>query len=262
MNKRTLLPLKILVIAGALGFTLFGDLWLSEAQKGYTIYYTSSDHKHIEDYKVYFEEGKKSVTAFFQSAYTNEFDIYVHPDRASLDSTWQSDWNMPGFKSQCWMVASGVADKLDIISPKKWDGLACEHTYSNSSKTQNLITHELVHVFHGQQNVSPDFSDVTGIDWFVEGLATYASGQCDSTRIAEVKKALLDNEIPETLDRFWTGNLRYGLSGTVVMYLDKRYGRDKLVSLLEFNTITALLDALKTTESEIMAGWKEYLNEF
>ena len=168
---------------------------------------------------------------------------------------------MPDFKSQCWMVASGIADKLDIISPKMWDNLACEHIYSNTIKTQNLITHELIHVFHGQQNKSPDFSDVTGIDWFVEGLATYASGQCDSIRILEVKEALIDNKIPESLDKFWTGNLRYGLSGTVVMYLDNKYGREKLTSLLKYNTIEDLLYSLETTESDIMRGWKKYITE-
>ncbi len=245
-----------------LSLTSGSDIWLRQEQKGYTIYYTANDHNNIEDYKIYFDKGKMSVTTFFQSAYPDQFDVYIHPDRISLDSTWQKDWNMPGFKSQCWMVASGVADKLDIISPKRWDSLACEHTYSNSTETKRLITHELVHVYHGQQNVSPDFSDVTGIDWFVEGLATYASGQCDSIRINEVKKAVVANEIPTELNKFWTGNLRYGLSGTVVMYLDKRYGRDKLVSLLEYNSITELMDSLETTESDIIAGWKNYLNEF
>jgi len=232
MKKQSLLLLIILIVPIFSSLTIVGEKWISEKQNGYTIFYDSKDKKDILEYKVYFENGKKSVTDFLKNSYSSEFNIYIHPTRASLDSSWQKDWNMPEFKSQCWMVASGIADKLDIISPKKWDSLACEHTYSNTIKTQNLITHELIHVFHGQQNKSPDFSDVDRIDWFVEGLATYASGQCDSIRILEVKKALLDNKIPESLNEFWTGNLKYGLSGTVVMYLDNKYGREKLTSLL------------------------------
>ena len=261
MKKQSLLLLIVLIVPIFLSLTIVGDNWISEKQKGYMIYYTSNDNLNIKEYKIYFEKGKKSVTDFFQSSYKNNFNIYIHPTRASLDSSWQKDWNMPNFKSQCWMVASGIADKLDIISPKMWDSLACEHIYSNTIKTQNLITHELIHVFHGQQNKSPDFSDVTGIDWFVEGLATYASGQCDSIRILEVKKALLDNKIPESLNKFWTGNLKYGLSGTVVMYLDNKYGREKLTSLLEYNNIQEVLDSLETTESEIMNEWKKYIKE-
>jgi hypothetical protein len=100
------------------------------------------------------------------------------------------------------MVASGIAAKLDMISPKLWDKQSCEHIYSETTHPQQLITHELVHVYHGQLNVSPDFSNVEGIDWLVEGLATFASGQCDALRIAEVKKAINENKIPKSLDDF------------------------------------------------------------
>lgn len=237
------------------------DTRKTDEQRGYSLSYTILDKQNIKEYHPYFTRGKRIVEEFFQSPFKSDFCINIHPSRASLDSTWQSDWGMPDFTSQCWMVASGVATKLDIISPKKWDSLACEHSYSNHIKTQRLITHELVHVFHGQQNVSPDFSDVTGIDWFVEGLATYASGQCDSIRISEVKNAILRNEIPDNLNKFWSGKLRYGLSGTVVMYLDTRYGRKKLSSLLRYHNVKNLLNSLETTESEIMSEWKDYINE-
>lgn len=261
MKNQSILLIIALLVPIFLSLTIVGDKWISENQKGYTIYYTSMDNSNIKEYKIYFEKGRKSVTDFFQSSYNKEFNVFIHPSRTSLDSSWQKDWNMLDFKSQYWMVAGGIADKFDIISPKMWDSLACEHIYSDTIKTQNLITHELIHVFHGQQNKSPDFSDVTGIDWFVEGLATYASGQCDSIRILEVKKALLDNKIPESLNKFWTGNLRYALSGTVVMYLDNKYGREKLTSLLKYNTLIEMLNSLETTELEIMDGWKRYIKE-
>jgi len=262
MKKQTsFLLLTVLLSPILFGWTIVEDKWIVEKQNGYSLYYTTLDKQNIVEYKAYFEAGKRTVEEFFQSSYKNDFNIYIHPSRSSLDRAWQKDWNMPNFKSQCWMVASGVANKLDIISPKLWDSLACEHVYSNTNKTQNLIKHELVHVFHGQQNISPDFSDVSGIDWFVEGLATCASGQCDSIRILEVQKALLENEIPVTLKKFWTGNLRYGLSGTVVMYLDNKYGREKLTSLLKYNTIEEVLNSLETTESEIMNEWKKYIKE-
>jgi len=61
-----------------------------------------------------------------------------------------------------------------------------------------------VHVFHAQLSSSPDFSDTEGIDWFVEGLATYASGQLDSLRLKEIKNAIIENNAPASLDSFWT----------------------------------------------------------
>jgi hypothetical protein len=176
-----------------------------------------------------------------------------------LDKQWQKDWNMPDFKSACWMVASGVATKLDAISPARWDTEACEHSYSNKLKTQQLITHELFHVYHGQFNKSPDFGDVENIDWLVEGLATYASGQCDKERMDEVKKALAENKIPSSLNKFWSGSLKYGLSGSVVMFIDQRFGRTKLMGLLRFNKKAEVLSALQITEEKLLVDWKIYI---
>ena len=157
------------------------------------------------------------------------------------------------------MVASGTAARLDMISPKAWDKEACEHKYSETEKTQQLITHELVHVYHGQQNTSPDFSNTEGIDWFVEGLATYASGQCDADKIAMVKKAIADGKIPASLDKFWTGKIKYGLSGSVVMFIDHQYGRDKLKELLPLNRKMQIFSALKISEEDFLLKWKEYM---
>lgn len=240
-------------------FSFVKSTWLQKRHKDYTLFYTSEDSKNLKEYELLFKNGINVVHDFFQDPFNASFDIYIHPNRVSLDSTWQKDWGMPNFKSQCWMVASGVADKLDIISPKRWDSLACEHTYANAVKTQRLITHELVHVFHGQKNKSPDFSDVTGIDWFVEGLATFVSGQCDADRIASVKKAILDSKVPNSLNEFWTGNLKYGLSGTMVMYLNEKYGRNTLSHLLEYNDVKEVFMSLNTTELEILQGWKNYI---
>jgi len=235
--------------------------WIIEKHKGYNLMYTLTDRKNKKEYVMLVDNGLLSAKTFFKSSYNKQFDIYVHPNRHSLDSSWQKDWNMPDFKSECWMVASGVATKLDMISPKLWDKEACEHIYAETKKTQQLITHELVHVYHGQLNASPDFSNVEGIDWFVEGLATYASGQCDSLRISEVKKAISQNEVPNKLDDFWTGRLKYGLSGSVVMFIDSKYGRAKLIELLPFNKKADLLSRLKTTESELLDGWKKYIEK-
>lgn len=233
--------------------------WITEKQKGYTLLYTSIDKSDGKEYKKLIENGIKSVKTYFHSSYNEEFNVFVHPNRQSLDSVWRKDWNMPEFKSECWMVASGVATKLDIISPKRWDKLSCEHIYSETTKTQQLITHELVHIYHGQLNISPDFSNVEGIDWFVEGLATFASGQCDNSRITEVKKAISENKIPKSLDNFWTGNIKYGLSGSVVKYIDHKYGREKLKELLPLSKKSDLLSILKTTETELLDGWQKYI---
>ncbi len=234
--------------------------WVTEKHKGYVLNYQQSDRQYKKEYRKLIETGMQTVRQFFGDSYPQTFTVCIHPDRQSLDSRWQKDWNMPEFKSECWMVASGIATRLDVISPARWDSLACEHRYADQGKTRQLIAHELVHVYHGQRNVSPDFSDVTGIDWFVEGLATYASGQCDDSRLVEVKNALAAHKIPASLDEFWTGKLKYGLSGSMVQYIDHTYGRKKLNELLRLNNKTALLTALNITEAGLLAGWAQYLS--
>ncbi|ESU30030.1 hypothetical protein FLJC2902T_05210 [Flavobacterium limnosediminis JC2902] len=260
-SKHVLIPMLFFALL-FVGWKTIDQEWLSENKKGYTLKYTSNDKKNIKEYRKLVEKGMTSVQFFFNSTFNKKFTVFIHPNRTSLESAWQKDWNMPDFKSECWMVASGVATKLDVISPKQWDKEACEHVYSETQKTQQLITHELVHVYHGQLNVSPDFSDVQGMDWFVEGLATYASGQCDSARIAEVKKAIFDNKIPKSLDEFWSGKLKYGLSGSVVLFIDAKYGRAKLIQLLALNKKTELLSVLNTTESELLEEWKLYMENY
>jgi hypothetical protein len=176
-----------------------------------------------------------------------------------LDSIWRNDWKIPAFKSECWTVASGISKKIDILSPKIWDTESCEHKYGQKEQTQRLITHELVHVFHGQLTVSSDFNDVKNIDWFIEGLATYASGQCDSNRIVEFIKAINSGTIPQAIEQFWTGKLKYALSGAMVMYIDERYGRIKLKELLKDNEKEKILQVPGVTEINLLSGWKEYM---
>lgn len=235
--------------------------WKQEVFSIHTIHYKKTDQENITGYVKSIAAGTNQVEASLQSSFKQKFDVYIHPNRHSLDSTWQKDWGAPEFQSECWMVASGIATKLDLLSPKIWKTDACEHNPTDTTATQQLITHELIHVFHGQHNVSPDFSDVTGLDWFVEGLATYLSGQCDKRRISEVVKVVRENTAPTALDNFWKGSLRYGLSGSIVMFIDQRFGRETLVKLLPYQRKDSLLAKLDVSEEELLTQWRKFMLE-
>lgn len=100
-----------------------------------------------------------------------------------------------------------------------------------------------------------------GIDWFVEGLATYISGQCDSKSSADIKKTIDENKISLLLDSIWTGKLKYRLSGSLVMYIDCKFGRAKLKELLEFNRKEKLLESLDITELDLLTGWATFIKQ-
>jgi hypothetical protein len=61
-----------------------------------------------------------------------------------------------------------------------------------------------------------------------------------------------------TLDNFWTGSLKYGLSGSMVNYIDVKFGRIKLISLLKFDKKNELLQSLGVTKQELVEGWRNY----
>lgn len=251
--------MKCLIILSLVFFGGSQTEWKVKKEKGFWLYYQSVDAAEKNNYARFFKTGISQIRSFFDQDYKALFLVYVHPGRPSLDSTWRVDWKAPDFQSECWMVASGISGRVDMLSPRQWSSSACEHDYNDKKETQQLITHELVHVFHGQHNASKDFSAVEGMDWFVEGLAAYASGQVTEEKLKAVSTALKENKIPASLQNFWTGKLRYPLSGSVVRYIDLTWGRKKLVSLLSYATLADLLKALDTTEEKLMAGWKTFM---
>lgn len=237
------------------------DPWKSVKGTGFTYYFQDSDRARNPEYLDLVEKGMRSVSRFFPKPFPKSFEIYVHPTRHSWDAKLQVAYQMPDFKSECWMVASGDGLQLNMISPATWDTAACEHRYGDQEATQQLITHELFHVYHGQHNPSPDFAEVHGLDWLVEGLATYASGQLTAQRIHGVRSLVSDNKAPASLDDFWKGPHRYGLSGSAVKYIDQKYGRQKLVSLLTFTRKDQVLEALKLSEAQLLVDWKKQFED-
>ena len=164
---------------------------------------------------------------------------------------------MPGFISQCWMVASGIGHRLDILSPRTWKEQACEHDPADSEATRKIIIHELVHVFHGQHNPSPTFDDIDNIDWLLEGMAVYVSGQLDDDRFTRATKFIKETGGPNEFANIWKGENRYGLAGSIIQYIDLTYGRSVVKELLGFTTATQVLTHLKTTEEALIEAWKK-----
>ena len=225
----------------------------------FQLHYDIVDSQESEKIRLWLEEGRKELLAFFENDFKKPFDVYLFSQRDSLDKQWQKDWNMPGFKSQCWMVASGIAHRMDILSPRVWSEQACEHDSRDTLATRNLIIHEMIHVFHGQQNPSPTFENIDNIDWFVEGIAVYASGQLDQERYRDARTFLSEQERPTALSEVWKGQHRYGLAGSLVSYIDKEYGRAAINHLLGLTTATQMLDFLSITEEELIREWKSHV---
>jgi len=231
--------------------------WKIIYKKEYSLHYMPGDQQMAEETMTFIESGIKNVSTQFNHSFQNKFDVYLFPNRNSLNKQWQKDWGDSTFQSQCWMVASGVAHRLDILSPNAWAKEACDHKENDTAEIRQVIWHELVHVFHGQYNPDHTFSYIEKLDWLVEGAATYLSGQLTEKRLQRVKQLVTDNKTPAGLDDFWKGNEKYGFSGSLVAYIDKTFGRKKLFELLSFTNKQDALKSISITESELINNWKK-----
>ena len=230
--------------------------WNKITESGYAIYHTTADNEEAKKINVYLKSGINHIAGFFNHVFQDTFNVYIFPDRSSLDKQWQKDWSDPNFKSECWMIASGMGHRLDILSPVAWASEACEHTANDSTEIRQVIWHELVHVFHGQQNPDHTFSSIEKLDWLVEGLATYVSGQLDEKRYQPVRQMIIDNKTPASLDGFWKGQNKYGLSGSMISFIDKKYGRKKVFELLNETKKQNALKDLAVSEEELLSDWR------
>jgi hypothetical protein len=232
----------------------------SKALNSYELHYDLIDNQEASRITLWLNQGQQNIIQFFGTDFKRNFNVYLFSNRDSLDKQWQKDWNMPGFKSQCWMVASGIAHRLDILSPRKWSTQACEHDAKDTVATKKIIFHEIIHVFNGQHNPSPTFENIVNIDWFVEGVAVYASGQLDEKRYKSCRDFIIDKGGPNALSEIWKGENKYGLAGSLVKYIDNNFGRTTLVHFLSLTTATEMLDYLKISEEELISKWKKSIS--
>ena len=64
---------------------------------------------------------------------------------------------------------------------------------------------------------------------------------------------------PEQLESAWSGRYRYGVSGSLVEFLDAKLGREGLFALLAATEEEELLAPTGLSEAELLAAWGEFV---
>ena len=59
----------------------------------------------------------------------------------------------------------------------------------------------------------------------------------------------------------WSGKYRYGVSGSIVAYIDHKYGRDTILELLAVSSQAGLLAVLGVPEDALLEEWKGWLTK-
>jgi hypothetical protein len=200
-------------------------------------------------------EGQERIERFFGRPFKRPFEVEIFASRARFDDYFRKRWQVP--KTEAWMVASGVADKLTILSPRVWKTEAAEHDPQDDKHYRELVAHELVHVYHGQHNPTGDFDGMDDLGWFVEGLAVYVSGQLDNSHRDAARQAIAKGKAPTSLAKAWSGKHRYGVCGSLVRYVDKRWGREELRALMAETKPDAALRRLGISEKDFLRAWAD-----
>ena len=112
----------------------------------------------------------------------------------------------------------------------------------------------LVHLLHGQLGQHATLGSMVNAQWFTEGLATYVSGMLDVDYAGAVQSRLDAGFAPRSLAEVWNDQANYPLSGSIVRYIDRRYGRAALRSLLTARSSTTILTTLGVRRSGAAHG--------
>lgn len=189
--------------------------------------------------------------------FPDSVSVRIFADRQGFSAALREAWGIP--ETACWMVGAADDDSLYLLSPATWADEACEHDPSDAEHRRLLVAHEAVHAYHGQVNPSPDVGLLQDIGWFVEGLATYVSGQLETTHAGRAAEAIAAGEDPRRLEDAWSGPYRYGVSGSLVAYVDSEWGRETLRAALSVTSESDLGDLLGTSEADFLAGWRTWV---
>jgi hypothetical protein len=223
----------------------------------WTITAAAADHDLVSVLENHLRSGQKRVEQFFGHPFKKSFSAEIFPSRVFFDRYFKQRWQLP--KTESWMVALGVADKLAVLSPRVWKTEASEHDPKDETHFRELVAHELVHVYHGQNNPTGDFDGMDDLGWFVEGLAVYVSGQLEHGHQHAARDAIATGKAPTRLAEAWSGKYRYGVSGSMVHFIDNRYGRQVVGKLLPETKPDRVLHILNLSEKEFLQAWREFV---
>ncbi|MBK7130950.1 MAG: hypothetical protein IPM74_18370 [Crocinitomicaceae bacterium] len=224
----------------------------------FDLHYASIESPYSNVMELWIVRSISKIESFFSKKFLEKFDVFIYSERDSLDKVLALNYNIPNFRSECWLVAIGERLRIDLLSPRVWSSQSCEPGANDTNAIYQIVTHELVHVFHQQhcQNIQRN----ENMQWFTEGLAVYVSGQLGNVPDTTIKNLLLEADSPESLIDLKNNPYNYNLSGSLVEYIDENYGRNVVFKMISIEDASELLENLKVSEAQLIVEWKESID--
>lgn len=224
---------------------------LQKASLHFDFYSLAGDQGILNDIAKALEDEYRRITLNLNTGFSEKIRVYIYPD---LNSFHLGIFLPDG---PDWVVAAAGVNELKMVSPMN-PGSA--HNYKS---LMQAIIHELVHTTvlkaRGDQGL-------VGLPkWLNEGYAFYEARQMTQHMRQMAKSKYAKQDLPRwsDLDRASVEEFGamdgYVLSATIIEFLVKVHGRDKLIKFI--NNPENIKKIYGETEEELEKSWGEYLRD-
>ncbi|MFL0354753.1 peptidase MA family metallohydrolase [Xanthomarina sp. GH4-25] len=195
------------------------SLNLESTSDHFNYYSKKEDKKVLDSLSKALESNYLRITTEMQTNFNSKIDVFIYPDLKTFHSAINST------DAPDWVVGAASKNELQMVSPLN---PGSEHTYQSLIKA---IVHELTHTV--VLNIRKQ--GLVGLpNWLNEGYAYYEAKQLNESQREFIHSQLIDNKIPswnelEKANNYQFGDLNgYPISATIIEFLVKSYGIDKL----------------------------------
>lgn len=223
-----------------------GSLELKVESKHFIVSCSMADEKCIKDVLNTFESNYDRVTGDLKCKLNEKVKVNIYPDINAFHKAIGNP-NAPD-----WLVGTANGGIIRMVSPLNPGKV---HNYSSMIK---VVVHEFTHIVQGK--ISNHLYDMPL--WLSEGTAVYEAGQIDNSLRRFVSNGIKNSTVP-SLDDMNSNKFSdiggYQYSYTVVEFIVKNYGYDRLIDLIK--SPDDFKDILGISKEEFEKQWKDYLNK-
>lgn len=223
------------------------DVKLQLTTEYFNFYCNDGDKRCLNDLANNLNDNYKRITNDLHATIPGRVNIYMYPDLI----TFHKEINQPNAPN--WVVGTACQNNsIKMVSPLNSGG-----THSYNEMVQ-VIVHEFTHIVISSINSNVNVIPI----WLNEGTAEFEAKQMTEGYKKTLKNKLLQNYYPTLSDlekdTYTFGNDGgYQYSYTIVDYIVKNYGYDKLRDLIK--SPFDFLGVLGISEGEFQKSWTNYL---
>jgi hypothetical protein len=229
--------------------------WRYLTANGVKLGYTTADSGEAPSLLAAAVRGRAMIEAFAGVSLGDVVLTHIHPSRATLEPDWQQTFGTPPGGFQCWMIANANRSTVMMLSPRVWASDSCGQPRGDSVAARSVLAHEMMHTLHRRTYPDSLFRGMNQSGWLYEGIAVYSSGQMAERYDSQVAGAVAAGE-PATLASVLTTERGYAVAGSIVRYIDRKYGRAVLTDLMRRQGNPDILTRLGVTEAALLAEWR------